>query len=268
MSDPMKDPDALTQLYDPGEVGRAEHNRGDRFVVGVSNAVAWLFPLLMLAITAQVILRQAGHNQAWLDDLQWWLYGIACLTGIAYAVTTGSHVRVDIFYDNFPKAKQDRLNIFALGWLFLPFIILTSDFTFHYAVSSVVAREGSDSPNGLHNLWILKVLMFLAFVFIGVSIVAALLRHLARLTTVRLWKVLVAMLPATWFLINLALYYALWWGVRLTSGPDVSDRQVTRHPAFGAVELGQQEILYTVIASGVLTAVLILATRAMARKEG
>ena len=85
-------------IYDPGEVGRENHNRADRFVVGLSNIFAWLFPILMIAICAQVVLRQAGHNQAWLDDLQWWLYGAAVLVGVAYAVTTNSHVRVDIFY--------------------------------------------------------------------------------------------------------------------------------------------------------------------------
>ncbi|MEO0828971.1 MAG: hypothetical protein AAFY03_00740, partial [Pseudomonadota bacterium] len=112
----MEEPEKLVQLYDPGEENRAEHNRGDRLIVGISNAIAWVFPLLMLAICTQVVLRTVGRyqdslvgiplleglsligNQAWLDDLQWWMYGFACLDGVAYAVTTNSHVRVDIFY--------------------------------------------------------------------------------------------------------------------------------------------------------------------------
>ena len=98
--------EVVAAITDPGEVGRAEHNRGDRFMIAVGNLAAWLFPLLILAICIQVVIRQAGHNQAWLDDLQWWLYGVAVLVGIGYAVTTNSHVRVDIFYDNFAKRKQ------------------------------------------------------------------------------------------------------------------------------------------------------------------
>ena len=73
--------EVVAAISDPGEIGRADHNRGDRFVIRVSNLAAWLFPILMVAICAQVVLRQMGHNQAWLDDLQWWLYGAAVLMG-------------------------------------------------------------------------------------------------------------------------------------------------------------------------------------------
>ena len=117
----------VVAISDPGEVGRAEHNRGDRFVVFLSNIAAWLFPALMVAICAQVILRNAGMNQAWLDDLQWWMYGAAVLMGVGYAVTTDSHVRVDVLYDNYPASKQTRISLFAIGWLFLPFVMLAWD---------------------------------------------------------------------------------------------------------------------------------------------
>ena len=75
-------------------------------IVFISTLFAWLFPFLMVAICAQVVLRGAGMNQAWLDDFQWWLYGSAVLVGIAYAVTTNSHVRVDILYDGFSLSEH------------------------------------------------------------------------------------------------------------------------------------------------------------------
>ncbi|MEO1551382.1 MAG: TRAP transporter small permease subunit, partial [Pseudomonadota bacterium] len=166
----------IVSINDPGEVGREDHSWADRFVVHVSNVVAWAWPLLMLAIVAQVFLRGAGHNQAWLDDLQWWIYGFAVLIAFGYAVTTNAHVRVDIFFAGFSQERKTRIEIFGLVWLLLPFIILCWDVTFHYAKSSVDAWEGSDSPNGLHNLWILKCLMNLSFVFIGVATWAAYVR--------------------------------------------------------------------------------------------
>ncbi|MBA5764811.1 TRAP transporter permease DctQ, partial [Vibrio sp. 404] len=82
----MEPVEEIIKLSDPGEVGREEHNRGDRVIVQISNVMAWLFPILMVAIVAQVFLRGSGMNQAWLDDLQWWLYGSAVLVGIGYAV--------------------------------------------------------------------------------------------------------------------------------------------------------------------------------------
>ena len=253
----MDKPEELISISDPGEVGRAGHNRGDRFSVVVSNLFAWIFPILMLAIVAQVILRSAGHNQAWLDDLQWWLYGAAVLIGIGYAVTTNSHVRVDIFHDSYSEARKKRIEVFALTWLFLPFIILAWDMTFHYAVASVEAGEGSDSPNGLHRLYLLKVFMNVAFVFIGAAVWAAYHRYLAKLTQPHLWKQLLFAFPSTMFLVNLAVYYGLYWYFYLTGGEDLNPRQISREPVF------EQTIPITIAA----TLLLIALTWLLRRRE-
>ena len=92
--------DVSIAINDPGDVDREHHGWPDRLMINVGNVVAWLFPLLMVGIVAQVILRQSGVNQAWLDDAQWWVYGFAMLTGFAYAITTQRHVRVDILHQN------------------------------------------------------------------------------------------------------------------------------------------------------------------------
>ena len=262
----MQTTEELIAVTDPGEAGRAEHNRGDRWIVRIANVFAWLFPVLMLAIVAQVVLRGSGMNQAWLDDLQWWLYGAASLVAIGYAVTTDSHVRVDIFHEHYSPARKVRIEIFALVWLFLPFVILSWDYTLHYAISSVQIDEGSDSPNGLHNLWILKVFMNAAFVFIGAAVWAAYVRQLARVTYPAVWKQLLCAFPSTMFLLNLAIYYGLWWAVRLATPAEVSDREISRHAVFGALEFWQQEMAYTVVAAFVATVVLILAARPFDRE--
>ena len=258
-------PDGSVAITDPGAVGREEQNRGDRFVVQLSNIVAWLFPFLMIAICAQVFLRSAGMNQAWLDDFQWWLYGSAVLVGIAYAVTTDSHVRVDIFFEGFSKEKKLRTNIFALVWLFLPFVILSWDVTVHYAFSSIQADEGSDSPNGLHNLWILKSIMNLSFVLMGVAIWSLYVRYLSKLTRPTLWKQLLFAFPSTMYLVNLAVYYAIWWGIRLTGPADATARDVGRHPIFDEVEMGNYDIKYTIMITLIMTIVVIGAARLFSR---
>ncbi len=264
----MQTTEELIQITDPGEKGREEQNRGDRFVVHVSNIFAWLFPILMLSIVAQVVLRSSGMNQAWLDDLQWWLYGAASLVAIAYAVTTDSHVRVDIFHEHFTDRRKNIIEIFALVWLFLPFILLSWDYTLHYAISSVQIDEGSDSPNGLHNLWVLKVFMNLAFVFIAIATWSAYVRFLARMTRPAIWKQLLWAFPSTMFIVNLAIYYAIWWGLRLTSPADVSDRDIGRASIFDALEFGQQEMAYTVALSLAATIALIVVARLFDRGEG
>ncbi|WP_375255375.1 TRAP transporter small permease subunit [Yoonia sp.] len=259
----MAEVEELVAVSDPGEVDREEHNRGDRFVVQLSNIAAWLFPILMLAISAQVVLRNSGMNQAWLDDLQWWLYGAAVLVGVGYAVTTDSHVRVDILYDNFPSEKKTRVNIFAIGWLFLPFIILSWDVTYDYALTSLRADEGSSSPNGLHNLWIIKIFMNWSFIFIAIACWAALTRNVARLKTPKLWRVLWAGFPGLFLTVNLAIYYGLYSVMSLFAEEGASARDISRGPAFGSIEFGNYELTYTVVASLILAPLIVLGLRAM-----
>ena len=83
-------------INDPGEGDRSQQTWADRLVIHLANATAWLLPVLMIAITTQVVIRKLGFNQAWLDDAQWWTYGFAMTVGFVYAITTQSHVRVDI----------------------------------------------------------------------------------------------------------------------------------------------------------------------------
>jgi len=267
----MDSVEEVAAVTDPGEVGREFHNKGDRFIVFVSNIAAWLFPTLMLAITAQVILRNAGMNQAWLDDLQWWIYGAAVLVGVAYAVTTDSHVRVDVLYDNYPKDKQTRITIFAVGWLFLPFIILSWDTTAPYALTSIAADEGSSSPNGLHNLWIIKSFMNLSFILIAVACVAALVRLVKRLKRPTISRVMLAALPSTMFAINLIIYYVAWAVIWATAAPDATNRDVSRHWFFDEVEWGNYDLKYTIMTTIVVSIIVIGPPRVMdrqARQEG
>ena len=254
----------IVAITDPGEIGRAEHNRGDRFVVHVSNVFAWLFPILMVVIVAQVFLRNFGRigigpgNQAWMDDLQWWLYGAAVLIGVAYAVTTNSHVRVDIFYDGYPERKQRKIDIFGLSWLFLPFIILCWDVTLAYALQSIASGEGSSSPNGLHGLYYLKTFVNIAFLFIGIAIWFAYLRMLAKLVRPLMWRKLFYALPSVAFAINLVIYYAGLGIVLLMSEPGTTTRQATRHWFFDEIDLiANQEMKITVLAALIVTALVI-----------
>ena len=258
----MDDPEKIISLYDPGETDRAEQNGADRVVVTISNWLAWIFPALMAIIVTQVFLRNFGRldigpgNQAWMDDLQWWLYGIACLVGIAYAVTTNSHVRVDIFYDNFSKTRQSRVDLFALGWLFLPFAMLVWDVTFHYAYASVLSGEGSDSPNGLHNLWALKVLTNLCFALLALAIFARVKRILRRQGLTSAWETFKWTLPSIAFGLNLTIFYLAWWATKLTQA-DMKTRQIaSKGYLMAEIEYGPYETKLTVILALVATALL------------
>ena len=251
-------------IHDPGEVGRTEHNAGDRVIVWFSNKAAWLFPTLIFAICAQVVLRSSGVNQAWLDDLQWWLYGASAMVGIGYAVTTHSHVRIDIFHNNFPARRKHLIEVFALVWLLLPFIILCWDLTLQYAISSVIADEGSDSPNGLHNLWIMKLFVNLSFVMIAAAVWAAYVRQLKQLTRPTLFKQLLFGFPSTLFAVNLAVHYVILGTLKLTvvdleTGEALKTRDLLKLPIFDSIAIGAEEIKITMLITlSVMIVILVL----------
>lgn len=265
----------IVAISDPGEVNRAEHNRGDRIVIQISNFFAWLFPILMMVIVAQVLLRNFGRlgigpgNQAWMDDLQWWLYGAAVLVGVAYAVTTNSHVRVDIFYDGYAPKKQRKIDIFGLSWLFLPFIILCWDVTLAYALQSIASLEGSSSPNGLHMLYLLKAFVNLSFLFIAFATWSMYVRMLSQLTKPVLWRKILYALPSVAFMINLAVYYVGLGLVLLTAEPGTNARQAGRHWFFGEIDLiANQEMKITIVVTLILTAILLAAAYVMRDRDG
>jgi len=221
--------DQVVAISDPGERNRDQHLWGDRLMITVGNIAAWLFPVLMVAIVAQVFLRKAGQNQAWLDDAQWWIYGLAMMVGFGYAITTNSHVRVDILHANFSVQKKARIEVFAVGWLLLPFLVMMTDILIHYSYASWVSREGSDSPNGLHRLYLLKISMPILFTAAIIASIAVLHRNLARFSDPKLWAMLLAGFPAVWFVATRAVYYLLWWITRL-SDPDLNPRRIGKEP--------------------------------------
>ena len=214
---------------DPGEINRAQHSKADRFVIHFGNTLAWIFLLLIIAIVTQVVMRKMGNNQAWLDDAQWWMYGVVMMAGFAYAVTTNSHVRVDIFHANFSRERQARIELFGLGWLFLPFLMLMFDVLLHYAWSSILAHEGSDSPNGLHGLFYLKSSLPILFGVTIIATISSLKRNLLPLTRPSLHALMIAGLPAFIFAAQRLAHYAMYWVIRFTN-PDIKPRKILKEP--------------------------------------
>ena len=223
--------ETMVAVSDPGEKERDLHSWTDRLIINFGNMVAWLFPVLMVAICTQVVIRKMGNNQAWLDDAQWWLYGFAMTVGFFYAITTQSHVRVDILHQHFTRKKKARIEVIGLGWLLLPFILMMVDIMFHYGWASVVAREGSDSPNGLHMLYLLKMSLPFLFVLAALATISIVLRHLGTFAPVRLWTAMLALLPSVLFFSERIVYYVLYWFTRLTN-PDINPRRISREAIF------------------------------------
>lgn len=224
---PTPSVEEVLAITDPGDVGRENHSKIDRMVIHIGNVVAWAFPILMVAIVAQVILRANGFNQAWLDDAQWWIYGFAMLTAFGYAIVTNSHVRVDIFHQNYSNEKKARIEAAAIGWLLLPFIALMTDVMTHYAWASIESGEGSSSPNGLHNLYILKTSLPFLFLMAGLAGISVMQRNLRVFTDTSLATQLIWAFPTAVFVVWRLVHYVLYWIIFATDA-EIAARRITR----------------------------------------
>ena len=253
----VSDVDEVLAISDPGEVGRENHGFFDRLMINVGNVVALGFPLLIVAIVSQVFLRGMGNNQAWLDDAQWWIYGVAMLTAFGYAITTSSHVRVDIFHQNYSDTKKARIEVFAIGWLLLPFIAVMTDVLIHYAWSSIESGEGSDSPNGLHHLYLLKTSLPILFFLAGLASWAAFIRNLRVFSATDMSKQLIWAFPTAVFIGWRLLTYGGYWFIFFTNS-EIKERRITREPFFD----------YTLTISLVVIVALIVLGVVMNRRKG
>ncbi|MBL4813145.1 MAG: TRAP transporter small permease subunit [Rhodobacteraceae bacterium] len=253
----METVEEVLRLTDPGEMGREHHGWADRLMVNVGNVVAWMFPVLMCAIVAQVVMRQAGFNQAWLDDGQWWMYGVAMLTAFGYAITTQSHVRVDIFHAHYSAEKKARIEAFAVGWLLMPFMLMMTDVLIHYAWSSIKAGEGSDSPNGLHMLYLLKTALPILFIIAMIAAWGLFKRSLVQFSSLRLHKILLWSIPSAIFIFTRITHYLFYWYTSFTQ-PDIIARRISKEAIFD----------YTGTVAVVIVLALLAYSFAKSRKSG
>ncbi|MES0808425.1 TRAP transporter large permease subunit [Roseibium sp. SCPC15] len=162
-----------------------EHKDPDRFgvAVAIDNAVKFTGHVVMLAnlvliaaIVIQVVLRYAFNiNFPKLDELQWHIYGLVTMIGVSYALTTDSHVRVDLLHMQLSRRAQRVIEILGILFLLAPFIWLMIDQGFDYFQESYRVDERSSSATGLPYRWAFKAIIPISFVLLGIAALARLL---------------------------------------------------------------------------------------------
>src|SRR3546814_18755658 len=79
----------------------------DAFNTGVGKAASWLYPLLMLVIVVNVVLRYVFEiGSIELEEVQWHLYASGFMLSFAYTYFEDSHVRVAVVHARLPEPQQ------------------------------------------------------------------------------------------------------------------------------------------------------------------
>ncbi|MEM7542740.1 MAG: TRAP transporter small permease subunit [Pseudomonadota bacterium] len=148
----------------------------------LGQTASWLWPLLMLVIVGNVILRYFfGEGRIELEELQWHLYAAGFLLALSYADIHDSHIRVDVLHERCPPRIQAWIELYGTLLLVLPFLSLVLYFSGPFVVASWSLGEVSQSPGGLPYRWLIKGVLPLGFALL-------LLATIARLS--RLWSYL------------------------------------------------------------------------------
>ena len=161
----------------------------NRFIKRVVEAAAWLNVVLIIVILTTVILRYGFHRNGLLlgwglvpmEELEWHLYSVPFMFGLAYAITNNSHIRIDIIHMAMSKRLQHFFEIFGIIFLLMPFLLIMLDFSFDYAVYSFTHNESSQSPSGLPYRWIIKSVIPLSMLLMIIAALARLIQETALL---------------------------------------------------------------------------------------
>jgi TRAP-type mannitol/chloroaromatic compound transport system permease small subunit len=150
----------------------------DRFTDHCGRALAWLC-LGMALLTALVVVLRYGFNVGSIlaQEAVIYMHGGLFLLGTAYALKSGAHVRVDIFYRAF--SPRTRAWIDSLGGIvfLLPLCVFILVSSWNYVQESWAMREASPEPGGIPAVFLLKSLIPLAAVNLALQGTAEVLRN-------------------------------------------------------------------------------------------
>ncbi len=132
----------------------------DSLTASLGKAVGWL-TLTMVAATITVVIMRYGLDKGWLwlQESITWMHGFVFMLGAAWALRTGDHVRVDIFYKKLSSHGQARVDLTGTLLLLLPLSGYLLWESLPYVLQSAQVRERSREAGGMHELWLLKAII-------------------------------------------------------------------------------------------------------------
>ena len=171
----------------------------------LGNVASFLLIVLVLIMSFNVAARYLFNSSSiGLEELSWHFYSAIFLLGIPYALKSGAHVRVDIFYERFSDKNKALIDVFGTLIFLIPTCLVVcwagwqftaaayslgaqpdsiGDF-FHQLVSSGIGEKSQD-PGGLLNRWIIKGVIPFSFLCLLGAALAFLMEKIMVLLTLR-----------------------------------------------------------------------------------
>lgn len=153
----------------------------NRFSDWVGAFAAILLLLLVVNVFYDVVMRYVFNDVSiGLQELEWHLFSMIFLFGVAYALKADAHVRVDVIYERLSVRRRAVIDILGTLLLLWPFCFLVAAYGAGFAYEAYALGERSGDPGGLPFRWVIKGMITFAFICALISSVGFLLRAINR----------------------------------------------------------------------------------------
>lgn len=154
----------------------------DKFTDIIGYIAASAMILMLVNVFYDVLMRYfVKDSSIGMQELEWHLFSILFLFGMAYALKENAHVRVDMFYENMKPKRQALINIIGAFIFILPLSIILIKNGYDFAYEAYDLGEGSGDPGGLPHRFIIKSVIGIAFVFLVLATISFILQSIATI---------------------------------------------------------------------------------------
>lgn len=154
----------------------------DRLITWCGEIASALWTVLVLVIVLQVLARYAFNmGSIMMEELQWHLYAIGFMLGLAFTEIRERNVRIDVLAETWKPRTRQWVELFGLVLLLLPFCFVIIYYAWPFFLSSYELHEVSAAPGGLPYRWFLKSFIVTAFVLLALAALGRLTRVWAAL---------------------------------------------------------------------------------------
>ncbi|HAC65755.1 MAG TPA: C4-dicarboxylate ABC transporter substrate-binding protein [Cyanothece sp. UBA12306] len=137
----------------------------------------WLILLMVLVGVWNVVGRYLGKfigqslTSNALIEVQWYVFDLVFLLGAAYTLKHNEHVRVDLFYKDWPPKRKALANFIGTIIFLIPFCVMVIYFSWGSVVSSWQILEKSPDPGGLirYPIKSMIIVSFVLLIFQGIA---------------------------------------------------------------------------------------------------
>jgi TRAP-type mannitol/chloroaromatic compound transport system permease small subunit len=144
--------------------------------------LGWIWLALLAVIVLNVVLRYAfGEGRIEFEEIQWHLYAIGMILGLATCYADDAHIRVDVFHEHLRPRLRAWIELYGITLLLFPFLTLVIVFGIPFVAESWFMDEVSQAPGGLPMRWAIKAVQRVGFVLLMLAALARLSRVFAYL---------------------------------------------------------------------------------------